>query len=101
MLDLLEPGCNGVISDYKSIPRSRFKEANEFIMSLGPSMPEDFDPKEEFEEYNDFGGSDIYAPHVEFEFGGQGLHEDEYNHDYEGGGDYEDHLHRDHYKDEL
>ncbi len=89
ILDILQPGCDGVISDYRHIPKQRINEAHEFITALlgdgggdgggdGDNWDELYDPQEEF--------------------GGYGMVEDDPSHMTEdlGGGDYEQPL-----KDEL
>ena len=81
MLNLLVPGCNGVIPDYKSVPPSNLEEAFSYISSLGPSGP----PPE---------GDELYDP--QDEFGGQGMGGSFEEDDTEGGGDF-DH----HFRDEL
>ena len=82
MFDLLEPGCNGVITDYKAIPKSRIKLAFDYIEGL----------REKGELYDPQQGEEFYDPQ---EFGGWEMDYDEEA--IEGGGDYdfEDYHHRD------
>ena len=88
---MLEPGCNGVIADYSTIPRERVKAGYNYMMTIG--IEEDEFPPEG-------GGGDEYYDSMG-EFGGAGHtdhsdHTHHPNHTAEGGGDY-DH----HWRDEL
>ena len=60
MFELLEPGCNGVIIDYKAIDRSRISLAFDYIQDLEPEMPPEGEPQqyEIHDPHNEFGGQD-------------------------------------------
>lgn len=77
---MLEPGCKGVIANYKFIPRPQMRKAYEYMMSLEGEG----DPPE---------GDELYDPLKEF--GGQEMDPDP-DHVTEGGGDFDHHR-----KDEL
>ena len=99
MLDLLQPGCNGVLVDYKSVLRKRIKEAYTYMLDLLsqgvdiqlPEGDEPDDPQED--ELYDPQEDELYDPQEEF--GGQEVDYDDYDHVTEGGGDFEDQRHRD------
>ena len=78
LFDLLQPGCNGVITDYKAILKPQIVKGYEYVASLGPEVPEDelYDPSDEF------GGQEMYS---------------DPDHAMEGGGDFE----FQHQRDEL
>ena len=76
-MEFLEPGCNGVIPDYKAITRPQIRKGYEYVTSLGPEMPED----------------ELYDPLDEF--GGQEMNPDPNHMADEGGGDFEFQHHRD------
>ena len=94
LLDLLEPGCEGVVKNIDSVPLKNFKEAFEYIVDVGNQYYEEEMQGEWDEDYSD--------PQGLGEFDGYG--EDwrtagrpgEDGHMTEGGGDYEPPL-----RDEL
>ena len=96
MMDILEPGCNGVLRNLKSVPNNRLKEAMDFISATAEQIFEDrvremggfFDD----EDYNEeFGGHGFdSSPRDE-----RGHMTEDNDHMTEGGGDYG------HWKDEL
>ena len=97
MFDLLEPGCKGVITDYRSISKPQIKLAYEYMQTLEAEMFPGGDQQE---------GEYVYEFHnpledaPQDEFGGREMDYDgDYDHTTEGGGDYdiEDH----HLRDEL
>lgn len=78
---MLEPGCNGVIADYKSIPRPLIRKAYQYLLSLNgeveiPEGDEQYDPLDEF--------------------GGAAEMDHDPDHMTEGGGDFDSHR-----RDEL
>ena len=61
LLDILEPGCNGVITNYALIPRQRMMEGNAFIINLLQESQEEELPMMEEEELGkeEFGGTEF------------------------------------------
>ena len=97
MLDLLEPGCEGVIKNIDRVPLKNFKEAFEYIVDAGNKFYKE-EMQGEWEE-------DFSDPHRGDEFYGYGdegqealgtVQAGEDDHMTEGGGDYEPPL-----RDEL
>ena len=41
LLDIVQPGCDGVITNYKSIPRDLLEPAYTFLMTLNPEVVHD------------------------------------------------------------
>ena len=78
-MEILQPGCQGVLTNYKSVPRERIKAAYEFLMKL-----EDGVVAGDHEGGAPPMGDELFD--VEEEFGGQEMGHDP-NH--EGGGDYD------------
>jgi thioesterase domain-containing protein len=72
LMELLQPGCEGVISNYKTIPRSHIRKGYEFISNMAPEMPEDelYDPLDEF-------GWQEMNPDLDHAEGGGDHHRDE------------------------
>ncbi len=90
LFEAMEPGCAGVIANYRTITREKIKAGFKYMNTLG-------DPQEDLYE-----GHDYYDPPEEYyspseEFGGTGHDEKDDTHSVtEGGGDFDNHK-----KDEL
>lgn len=80
LLDLLEPGCNGVIKSIAQIPLKNYKQAFEFIVDVGNKYYEGEMEGGDWEE-------DFTSPDEE-QFDGYGQ-EQGGDHWSEGGGDHE------------
>ena len=93
LLDILEPGCEGVIKNIDRVPLKNYGEAFEYIVDVGNKYYEEGAQGEWEEDYSD--------PSIRGESDGYGedwrnAGPDEDGHMTEGGGDYEPHL-----RDEL
>lgn len=95
LLEILEPGCDGIIKNVAEIPLKHYKEAFEFVIEAGNEHYE-----EEMESMQGEWKEDDTDPHTE-EFNGysQEWTDGEDEHITEGGGDYE--LPSQHKRDEL
>ena len=96
-MDLLEPGCDGVVKNIAKVPLKNYKEAFEYIVDAGNQYYED-----EMDSMQGGPGweEDYSDPHME-EFNGysEEWRREDNEHVSEGGGDYE--LPSQHKRDEL
>ena len=52
LLDILQPGCNGILTDYTQIPKQRLMEGDNFFLNLleGLQVPDELDDDKKFKE---------------------------------------------------
>ena len=92
MLDLLEPGCEGVIKNIDNVPLKNYKEAFEYIVDVGNKYYEEEMQGEWDEDYSNPHRGEFDGYGEDWRRAGPG----EDGHMTDGGGDYEPHL-----RDEL